>query len=91
MGMMDWEMNQAVVEVAQECPNVYLIGSATNDKAVLYAVRQLGADRVLFGTDAPFQRPHVVRAWYEALLQYEVSEAEMAQVMGGNAARLFAL
>jgi uncharacterized protein len=91
MGMTDWEMNQAVVEVAQECPNVYLIGSATNDKAVLYAVRQLGADRVLFGTDAPFQRPHVVRAWYEALLQYEVSEAEMAQVMGGNAARLFAL
>lgn len=91
MGMTDWDMNRAVVEIAQECPNVYLIGSATNDKAVLYAVKQLGADRVLFGTDAPFQRPHVVRAWYEALLTYEVTDAEMAMVMGGNAARLFGL
>jgi hypothetical protein len=28
---------------------------------------------------------------YEAALRYEVSEAEAAQVMGGNAARLFGL
>jgi predicted TIM-barrel fold metal-dependent hydrolase len=91
MGMTDWTMNQAVVEVAQECPNMYLIGSATNDKAVIYAINQLGADRVLFGTDAPFQRPYVVKAWYDALLNYEVTEAEMAMVMGGNVARLFHL
>lgn len=91
MGMTDWDMNRAVVEVAQECPNMYLIGSATNDKAVLYAVKQLGADRVCFGTDAPFQRPHVVKAWYQALLEDEVSEAEIEMVMGGNIARLFEL
>jgi hypothetical protein len=91
MGMTDRDMNRAVVEVAGRCPNMYLIGSATDDKAVLYAIQELGADRVLFGTDAPFRRPHVIRAMYEAALRYEVSEAEAAQVMGGNAARLFGL
>ncbi len=48
-------------------------------------------DRVCFGTDAPFQRPHVVRAWYDAMLKYDVTEAETAMVMGGNIARLLGL
>jgi len=84
-------MAKAVVEVALECPNMVLIGSATNDKTVLSAIKQLGADRVCFGTDAPFQRPHVVRAWYDAMLKYDVTEAETAMVMGGNIARLLGL
>ncbi|MGC9520850.1 MAG: amidohydrolase family protein [Anaerolineae bacterium] len=91
MGMTNWEMNRAVVEVAQECPNMYLIGSATDPKAIMYAIHELGADRVCFGSDAPFRRPHVVRAMYEALLKYEVGEDEKALVMGGNIARLFDL
>jgi uncharacterized protein len=91
MGMTDPDMTEAVIEVAQECPNMTLIGSATNDKAVLRAIQQLGADRVCFGTDAPFQRPHVVKAWYDAMLKYDVTEAETALVMGGNITRLFEL
>jgi len=91
MGMTDPAMAAAVVEVALECPNVTLIGSATNDKLVLRAINQLGADRVCFGTDAPFQRPHVVRAWYEAMLEDDVTEVEREMVMGGNTARLFEL
>lgn len=91
MGMTDWDMNRAVVEVAQECPNMFLIGSATDAKAVIYAIKELGADRVCFGTDAPFRRPHVVKAMYDALLTYEVTEDERALVMGGNIARLFGL
>jgi hypothetical protein len=91
MGMTDWEMNQAVVEVAARNPNMVLIGSATDAKAVLYAIDVLGADRVCFGSDGPFRRPHVVRATYEAALKDEVSEADQASVMGGNIARLFEL
>lgn len=91
MGMTDWEMNRAVVEVAQECPNLVLIGSATDPKAIMYAVHKLGADRVCFGTDAPFRRPHVVKAMYEALLKYEATEEEKSLIMGGNIARLFGL
>jgi uncharacterized protein len=91
MGMTDPDMVGAVIEVAQECSNMYLVGSATNDKAVLSAIKQLGADRVCFGTDSPFYRPHVTKAWYDAMLKYDVTEAETAMVMGGNIARLFEL
>lgn len=91
MGMNDWDMNRAVVEVAQECPNMFLIGSATEPKAIMYAIQTLGADRVCFGSDAPFQRPHVVKAMYDALLKYEATEEETSLVMGGNISRLFAL
>ena len=91
MGMTDWDMNRAVVEVAQECPNMVLIGSATDDKAILHAITVLGAERVCFGSDAPFRRPHVVKAMYDALLQDEVTAAEIALIMGGNIARLFSL
>lgn len=91
MGMTDWDMNQAVIEVAEECPNMILIGSATDPRAIVAAIHTLGAERVCFGTDAPFRRPHVVKAMYDALLKYEVTEEEKALVMGGNVARLFNL
>jgi uncharacterized protein len=91
MGMTDWVMNQAVVEVAQECPSMYLIGSGTDARAIMHALQVLGAERVCFGSDAPFQRPHVVKAMYDALLKYEATEEERAQIMGGNIARLFSL
>ena len=90
MGRSNWDMNQAVVEIANRCPNMVLVGSATTDKAVLHAIDVLGAARVLFGSDAPFQRPHVVRATYEAALS-DLTDEEKALVMGGNAARLFKL
>jgi predicted TIM-barrel fold metal-dependent hydrolase len=91
IGMEDWDMNQAVVEIAARCPNMYLVGSATTDKAIMHAIDVLGAERVLFGSDAPFQRPHVVCATYEAALADDLTQEEIALVMGGNAARLFNL
>jgi predicted TIM-barrel fold metal-dependent hydrolase len=91
MGMTNRDMNDAVIEMAQECPNMFLVGSATTPRAVLKAIQALGADRVCFGTDAPFQMQHVVRAMYDALLEDELSKEEQALVMGGNIARLFGL
>ncbi len=88
MGMTNWDMNRTVVEAASRCPNMFLIGSATDERAILYAIRQLGVERVLFGTDAPFRRPHVIRAMYEAALADELAPEELALVMGGNAARV---
>ena len=91
MGAMSKDMNDAAIEMAQECPNMYLVGSGTTDKAVLKAIVALGTDRVCFGSDAPFRRPHVVLAAYNASLGGEVTEDEKALVMGGNIARLFGL
>jgi len=91
MGMRSADMNDAVIEMAQENPNMVLIGSATSNRAILKAIQALGAGRVCFGTDAPFEMMHVVLAAYNALLDGAVSAAEKASVMGGNIARLFRL
>ncbi|MDF1512888.1 MAG: amidohydrolase family protein [Anaerolineae bacterium] len=91
MGMTDEEMTAVVVEVAQLCPNMFLIGSATNDKFVLQAIHALGADRVCFGSDAPFRNPTVIRAMYEAFMADRLTEEEQVMVMGGNIARVFGL
>jgi hypothetical protein len=90
MGMTNADMNDAVIEMALQCPNMYLIGSGTTPGAVLKAIRTLGADRVCFGSDAPFKMQHVVLAAYTALLE-DVSDKERALVMGGNIARILNL
>jgi len=91
MGMRDRDMCRAVVEVAQEHPNMYLIGSATTYYAVLNAIQTLGAQRVCFGSDAPFGYMHVELAMYHALLQGELSEQDRHDVLAGNIVRLFRL
>jgi predicted TIM-barrel fold metal-dependent hydrolase len=91
MGMTDQDMTDVVIEVAKNCPNMFLIGSATNDKFVLKAIHALGADRVCFGSDAPFQDPYVIRAMYEAAMEGQLSNVEQAMVMGGNIARILGL
>ena len=91
MGMTDADMTAAVVEVAKICPNMVLVGSATNDSFVLQAIHALGADRICFGSDAPFRNPFVIRAMYEAFMEDHLSKEEQAMVMGGNIARIFGL
>ncbi|RJP26227.1 MAG: amidohydrolase [Candidatus Abyssobacteria bacterium SURF_5] len=91
MGMTNVDLNNAVIEMALECPNMALVGSATTYKAILQAIETLGASRVCFGTDAPFQWPHVVRAMYNSALEGEVTQKEKSLVMGGNIARILKL
>jgi predicted TIM-barrel fold metal-dependent hydrolase len=91
MGMRDREMCRAVVQVAQEHPNMYLIGSATTYYAVWNAIQTLGAQRVCFGSDAPFGFMHVELAMYDALLKDTLNEQDRHDVMAGNIARLFGL
>jgi uncharacterized protein len=84
MGMTSREMNRAVFEAAEECPNMVLIASATGDVETLAAIRRLGAHRVCFGSDWPFRRIHVIRAMFEAALTDEITAEEMSLFMGGN-------
>ena len=91
MGMRDWPMNRAVIEIAAEHPNMMLIGSAALYASVLSAIQALGPERVCFGSDAPFNLMHVELAAYEALLQGELCDTGRAAVLGENIARLFGL
>ena len=83
------DMSRAMIEMAQECPNLHLIGSMINHPPILEAIKVLGADRVCFGSDTPFALMHVCVAMYDALLDGEVTAGQKGQIMGGNLLRLF--
>ncbi len=85
------DVTEAAIEFAAQCPNLTLIGSAVRTGAILKAVRTLGAGRVCFGSDTPFELMHVELARYRAMLEGEVSEEEKALILGRNIARLFGL
>jgi predicted TIM-barrel fold metal-dependent hydrolase len=85
------DLSKAMIEMAQECPNLYLIGSMVHHTSALDAIKTLGAKRVCFGSGTPFALMHVCVAEYNALLESEVTPEEKAQVMGGNLLRLAGL
>jgi uncharacterized protein len=85
------DLSNAAAEVMLEHPNITAIGSAIRPVNVLRLIKRVGADRVCFGSDAPFNLIHVERAAYEALLEDELSEVERHHVMAGNISRLLQL
>ena len=90
-GVAHHDLTNAAIEMAQECPNLTLIGSAVRTRAILKAIRTLGASRVCFGSDTPFELMHVEVAKYNALLDGEVTLEEKRMIMAGNIARLIKL
>ncbi len=85
------DLSNAAIEMAQECPNITLIGSAVRAVNILNAIKTLGADRVCFGSDTPFALMHVELAMYEALIKDEVTLEDRSLILGGNITRLFDL
>jgi len=85
------DLSDAAIEIAQEHPNLTLIGSGVRAIAVLKAVETLGSTRVCFGSDTPFALMHVEVAKYSALLDGEVSDQQKHDVMAGNIVRLLDL
>lgn len=64
------EKNNArtVIDVAKLCPNMLLIGSAIGTADVRTAIDELGPQRVMFGSDAPFNDPAKCIADYQEML-----------------------
>lgn len=85
------DLSNAAIEVMQENPNITGIGSALKHVNVLKAIKALGASRVCFGSDTPFNLMRVEVAAYKALMDGEVSEADQQLVMAGNVIRLLNL
>lgn len=83
------DLSNACIETAKRCPNVMLTGSAISYLSIIHAIRELGPERVCFGSDAPFALPHVERAAYEAFLP-DVTDAEGAErIMYRNAVEFY--
>lgn len=73
--------------------DLYLETSQVSPDEVLRAVREVGSDRVLFGTDATYFGKEHYRQ-YEAMVQtlrHHLSPRDFASVMALNAERLFRL
>ena len=84
-------LTDAAIEIAQECPNITLIGSGVRTRPILKAIGTLGASRVCFGSDTPFEVTLVEVAKYHALLDGEVTPEEKQLIVAGNIARLLGL
>ena len=73
--------------------NLYLETAQVNSDDVMRAIREVGVDRVIFGTDATyFGKEHYKR--YEPIveqLRKELSAQDFCKVVRGNAERLFPL
>ncbi len=83
------------IELARERPsdylrhNLYVTTSGVCDAPpLLCALLALGADRILFGTDYPFEEMHIAT---EFLRTAPISEADRAKIAHGNAERLLGL
>ena len=85
------DLSHATIEIAQEHPNLTLIGSGVRSRPILKAIKTLGASRVCFGSDTPFELMHVEVAKYHALLDGEISKEDKHKVMAGNMIRLLKL
>ena len=85
------DLSSAAIEVIEQHPNITGIGSALKHANVLKALQQLGAERVCFGSDFPFNLMHVEVAAYRALMDGELSEADQQLVWAGNVQRLLGL
>jgi len=85
------DLGKAAIEFAEQYQNITIVGSVIRAQPLLQAVKALGAHRVCFGSDTPFELIHVEVAKYKALFEEEVSSQEMDSIMGGNIIKLFGL
>ncbi len=83
---------EAAIRVAEAYPNICLDTSWARPEDVKDAILRIGAERILWGTDAPLGGEcHYRRDRVRAALESKLDEGELKSVMWGNAARLFSL
>ena len=77
------------IEAARRYPHVYLeTSSVLLFGKIERAVKEVGSERILFGTDGPPIHP---RPELEKIRCLHISEEDKANILGGNAARLLRL
>jgi len=88
MGLADYNWFDALV-VARSCPNV-IIETSSQDCQISFeqAVKDVGEDRLVFGTDIPHTDPVVEIRKIETL---DISSAAKSKIFSENIARLLAL
>jgi predicted TIM-barrel fold metal-dependent hydrolase len=71
------------------CDNFYVTTSGNfNDQALICALLTIGADRILFAVDYPYEMMEPAARWIE---RAPMSESDRRKIASGNARRLFKL
>jgi predicted TIM-barrel fold metal-dependent hydrolase len=85
--MGNWHL---AIEVAVRHAHLYLdtASSQIDNGMIEHAVRQLGAEKILFGTDMPLLDPWVQRAKIEGA---DIPDEAKQAILGGNLQRLLGL
>ncbi|KZE17872.1 amidohydrolase family protein [Brevibacterium casei] len=69
--------------------NFYLTTSGNfRTPALLNAIQEVGADRIMFSADYPFESMEEAARWFDAI---ELNDRDKEKIASGNAARLFGL
>jgi predicted TIM-barrel fold metal-dependent hydrolase len=86
----EWDGIVEAIQVAKAFPNVFLdtASSRLYPGAIEMMVAEVGADRVLYGSDVPFLSPV---PQVGKIVHADIGEAEKRMILGQNAARLFGL
>lgn len=90
-GVAHHDLSNAAIEVIKKHTNITGIASAIRHVNALKALKQLGAERVCFGSDTPFNLMHVELAAFRALMDGELTQQEQDLVLCGNVQRLLRL
>ena len=88
IGHMGKRLFEDAILVARWFENVILETSFRNPRDIARAVRRVGADRVIYGSDMPFGLPEIEMMKVRVC---DVSEEEKDMVLGDNIARILGL
>lgn len=79
-----YDLSRQAIEMAKECPNIYLVGSDIGTRSLINAVAQLGTDRICFGSDAPFEHMGVEVNRYKTLFEETLPKEGYDRLMYKN-------
>lgn len=82
------DLSRPCIEVAKRNSNIILIGSNIGWNSVVKGIREVGAERVCFGSDTPFSNMHADLAAYQSFLGDLFTREEAELVLGGNIQRI---
>lgn len=85
---MGYRLAADAIAVAKLAPNVYLETSDVGSITIDGAIRALGADRVIYGSDLPYSVPE--HELSKVTLLPGVSAEDKSKILGGNLSRLLA-
>ena len=82
-----WEYCKWAVRIMKEFPNTWgqLTFTLVTNGAIEYMVREVGAERVLFGTDTPMRDPRPQLSW---VIFTRLSEEDKRKILGENFAEI---